>query len=171
MRTTKKNFIYFIFSLFITSILLAACDGKPAAVEPLEPLLPVKVYKGMLSLLHQPVGTSNAAELKQILNSKWYAAIDVMTLKDSNETYSISSCGEYFKHQGKGIAPVKENEISAYAEFVLMCKAANDIVAAAPAKKSFLDDLLFDKDLPNKLPKQLAMIISTTESEKSWPIN
>ena len=155
--------MFSIFSLSLMLLCLTACEEKQPKTQ-----IPVKVFKGMLlgSLLNEPVGTSNVAELKKILNNKWYAAIDVMTLKDSSETYSISGCSEYFKHQDKGITPVRENEISAFSEFVLMCKAANDIVAAAPATNSFLVDLQFDKDLPNKLPKQLAMIISTTESKK-----
>lgn len=47
-----------------------------------------------------------------------------------------------------------------------MCKAAKDIVGSTESTSSFLNDLELNKELPTKLPKQLAMVISTTESEK-----
>ena len=47
-----------------------------------------------------------------------------------------------------------------------MCQAAKVIIEAKPSKLSLLDDLKFDKQLPNKLPKQIAMVISITESKR-----
>lgn len=168
MLINNKKTTYTIVGTLLMFFYITACADHHDISEQQEANIPVKIFAGMKlgSLLNEPVETNNASEIKNILPNKWYAAIQVKSTKDTNESYSVDSCDEYFKHQSKDLAPVKENEINAYSEFVLMCKAAKDILKATPAKSSFLNDLQFDKKLPDKLPKQFAMITSTTEHAK-----
>ena len=104
--------------------------------------IPVKVFNGMQlgSLLNEIVTTNNAVEIKAMLNKEWYSAVNVKSLKDTQTTYSINNCNQYFKYSDKNITPVKENETNAYAELVLMCKVAKDIVESTASTDSFLND-------------------------------
>ena len=130
--------------------------------------IPVTIYSGMQlgSLLNEVVASDKVDDVKVMFNKDWYSAVNVKSAKQTNETYSIKSCAEYFKLADKSLTTVKENENSAFAEFVLMCQVAKVIVEAKPSKLTFLNDLTFDKNLPDKLPKQIAMVISSTESKK-----
>lgn len=130
--------------------------------------IPVTVYSGMQlgSLLNEVNTSTNVDDIKAMLNKDWYSAVNVKSSKQANATYSIKNCAEYFKLADKLLTTVKENENSAFVEFGLMCHSAKVIVDAKPSKLTFLSDLTFDKTLPEKLPKQIAMVISTTESKK-----
>ncbi len=100
------------------------------------------------SLLNETVKINNAVEIKTMLEKEWYASINVKSLQDAQTTYTINNCNDYFKYSNKKLTPVKENEISAYAELVLMCKAAKDIVGSTESTSSFLNDLELNKELP-----------------------
>jgi len=162
----KQKTIFSVFGFLLAVLSLTACAEK--IPKQLANTLPVKVYSGLQlgALLNQAITSNNVADIKTMLNKDWYSAVNVKSLKLPGSTYAIKSCTEYFKLVDKALTTVRENESSAFAEFVLMCQAAKVIIEAKPSKHSFLDDLKFDKKLPNKLPKQIAMVISTTESKR-----
>jgi len=163
---SKQQTIFSAFGFLLAALSLTACAEK--IPEQHANTLPVKVYSGMQlgALLNQAITSNNVADIKTMLKKDWYSAVNVKSLKQPGSTYAIKSCTEYFKLSDKTLTTVRENESSAFTEFALMCEAAKVIIEAKPSKLSFLDDLKFDKQLPNKLPKQIAMVISTTESKK-----
>ena len=164
----KQKAIHTILGLTLIMSCLTACEEKQAEPKLSKAHIPVKVFSGMQlgSLLNETVEINDSVEIKTMLTKAWYASINMKSLQDVQTTYTINNCNEYFKYSDEDIAPVKENERSAYAELVLMCKAAKDIASAAESNRSFLNDLELNEELPKKLPKQLAIVISTTESEK-----
>ncbi len=168
MSLHKQKTICAILGLALVTSFLSACEQKKAEPKSQEVTIPVKVFSGMQlgSLLKEVVTINDPAEIESILTREWYSAVNVKSLKDAQTTYSINNCNDYFKNSDKNITPVRESEINAYAELVLMCQVAKDIIESTSSTDSFLDDLELDMELPNKLPKQLAMVISTAESER-----
>jgi len=48
-------------------------------------------------------------------------------------------------------------------ELVVMCQATRHIVNGKASAQTFLKNFVFDKTLPDKLPKKIAMVTSVTE--------
>ena len=162
----RYNTLYIIVLLFV-SILPACVYGNKTKDADLKNHS-VLIFDGlhMGELLDKPEKLKSASEVKSALNKNWYAGI---TVKSTNNkvTRVIDNCHDYFIAYKEGLIPLKEYEISAYSEFAMMCTASREIINAKPASASFLNELILDKAFPNLMPKQLAMIISQSESQKA----
>jgi len=165
MSNKKQTIVSFCGFIFMLLSVTACAEKGP---EQNTSTIPVTVSSGMQlgSLLNEVMASFKVNDIKAMLNKDWYSAVNVKSLKQANATYSIKSCAEYFKLADKALTTVKENENSAFSEFVLMCQAAKVIVEAKQSKRTFLNDFVLDKNLPNKLPKQMALVVSSAESKK-----
>lgn len=171
---TYRNYNHILSRLAVVPLfvllfsILSACNDKQPEQKIQKNVIPVKIYSGMQlgSLLNKINTKTDTAEIKMMQGKKWYSSVNVISLNNMEKRYSISSCNDYFKHSDEKITPARENEINAYAELVLMCKTAKDIIEAEPSKVSYLSGLELNNDLPRKLPKQFALTTSSTESNK-----
>jgi hypothetical protein len=133
-----------------------------------EPPLPVVVYPGLDlgSILAEPSTGRSTADLKTMLSRPWYGAIDVAKAGEEKPVQAVNSCVDYFTALGKGLEPAKDFEAVVYQGQGLMCQAARDVSKAQSAVKSFIDGFKLDNRAPELLPKQLALVISSTEYKR-----
>jgi len=120
----------------------------------------------MPGLLQQPATPKTQADIQQLLTQKWYAEFNVASPAKPQATLIISSCNGYFAHNQDGLQTLKHNEAAAFMEIAMMCNATMVISLAKPAQSNLLDALPFDAALPAKLPKDAAMLVSTTERDQ-----
>ena len=142
MSHNKSKAIYPLLTAMLFIFCMSSCAEKTVELEAQETDIPVKIYKGLQlgNLLNEVVAIHHAIDLVPLLNKEWYSAVNVKLLNKEETEFSINSCNEYFKYQDKGITPVKENEISAYAELVLTCQVSRDIANASSSKITFINN-------------------------------
>ena len=159
-------------SIFICVILFFAlsCATKKDGVQPLEKnstaQSSVSWHSGyrMPDFLEQSFEIKSLKDIELIMRYKWYDEFLVRHPKKTGTSISLSSCQEYFDLNVKQVFTVKESENAPFMAISAMCQATKAILEATPVKDSFLRTLEFDKDLPNKFPAQIAMVVSETES-------
>lgn len=144
-------------------LFLAACDKSELKKEGT-----VVWYEAFAlpAMMEKSVEVKNQDDVKKLLTEKWYSAFEVTKSLSAKkaDVKSIVNCQEYFSNPG--MTTVSPPDYGPYLGIGLMCKAARIISDAEPFKTTWLSDLQFDAQLPNKLPKQIAMVISTSESER-----
>lgn len=161
MKSTHKRFmqitmIYFgLFAVVCHS--LASDDGYPVVWT--------KAFY-LADMMEKIVAVKSQQEVNNLLTTKWYSAFEVARTLASGkeERKKIAVCQAYFNNPG--MEPVTYRDYEAYIGLGALCKAGRLIANAKPAGKSHLSGLLFDTNLPDKLPKQVAMVLSTRESER-----
>lgn len=143
---------------------VTACAHKTGG-----PRLPVVICPGfgIGDILAQPIKGRSPADLKAMLDRPWYDAIDVSQDGGGYKPLqAVNSCVDYFIARKKGWIPLKDFEMAVYQARGIACQAVRDVLKARPAVKSFLEDFKLDKKAPEILPKQLALVISATESKR-----
>ncbi len=129
---------------------------------------PVKLFSYYQAPANLPdnIKKENISDLKKILTEKWEGNINVIDINTPEKLIQISSCEEYFKYSHQNL---ETRPLSYYKIFVrdtVLCEATRIIANGKPSSKTYLDSIVFDKHLPEKLPKQMAQIISTMESKR-----
>lgn len=155
--------------LCLELLFLGACSEKSA--RPLETTnaeLAVNWYSGykMAELLEQEVTATNIDDISSFSEKKWYAKFSAHHSDDPEQVFSISSCKQFLALSQKALNTTRERDNAPFMEMAVMCRATQKIVNARPAKRSYLNSIVFDADLPALLPKQVAMILSTSESDR-----
>ncbi|MGH8085992.1 MAG: hypothetical protein ACREPV_12065 [Lysobacter sp.] len=106
--------------------------------------------------------------VRQALFLPWYAPIAVTPEGSSGgERFSLRSCADYLRVADRRVRPA--DDPTAWVPFMdraLTCQAARLILDAQPATTSHVRSMAFDKTLPERLPWQVAMIISGGERER-----
>jgi len=145
---------------------LAACDPK-APVES-----PKKIPAGWSGGFTMPtlLDSSNVAinsigDLSKLIKAPWYAQINVANTKVGETVFS--SCADYFDKVEPATRTSRDNEMSAYLEFKIMCEATQLLINAGDSKESFIPDNALSDDAPQMWPKEMALQISTEESKRS----
>lgn len=113
-------------------------------------------------LLEQAVKVTSLSDISSLLEQPWYASFNVLS-ENSISPLTLSTCEEYLAISSAPISTVNEHEASAFMEIKAMCRAAQTISNAKPATRSFLSEFRFDEDLPDQLPKSLALFTSVAE--------
>ncbi|MBI1422092.1 MAG: hypothetical protein GC149_01415 [Gammaproteobacteria bacterium] len=127
----------------------------------------IQWYAGytMPQFLADPVEINTQADIAGLLDQAWYAPFRVHAT-GSNQAITLKTCSDYFNAPQHPLWTVKESENAAFMQIVVMCEATRAIANAAPANMNSNSLPVFDHTLPAKLPKQMAMIISSTESTR-----
>lgn len=120
---------------------------------------------GMPSLLEQTPEVNSQKDLRKLLELPWYASIDVGSRK-LETARAIKSCNDYFSVKSSDLRAQQEQEHSALLEFIVMCEATRLLSYAAPAEYSHIPAQPLDAQLPNKLPKSLALVTSQSERNR-----
>lgn len=163
----RKSNVFFFIALFLVSNLVA-CSRNDKEIDNDKKLYPVVIFNELPlgDLLDQPVKIKIVDDIRLSLDQDWYAGVSVKSNNTEQSIRKVKNCRDYFSAAEQGLIPVKEYENSAYQEFARMCDAANAIINAKPSSKSFLSSLTLDDTFPNKMPKQLAMVISLSEYQR-----
>lgn len=150
------------------SLLFSCSDEKGIQQAAKATSLSVSWYSGykMPDLLVQSVKITNIDDIKALLAKKWYAEFPAISLVSPDKIITLSSCRTYLDNSGKQLNTVRERDNAAFMEITAMCVATEFIVNGKLSKQTFLSGLLFDNKLPDKLPAQLALVISEAESAK-----
>lgn len=145
------------------ALFLAACDRSMPEKE-----YPVVWNEGFTlpAMMEKAVEIKSQDDVRKLLSEKWYSAFEVRKPLSTNKTdiKSIVTCQDYLNNPG--MATIVSRDYGPYLGIGIMCKAGKLIANAKSSKNSHISALQFDDQLPNILPKQFAMIISTSESER-----
>jgi len=163
MQTMK--FVLLCLSLLSVS-LACSCSADQSTPEK-QAGHPVEWYAGLTlpQYLANPFNVRTHADVAALLNKKWYGAFQVHAT-DEAPTETIASCNEYFRAAQKPLQTVKESEYGPFRFMVMMCLATRATSQARASRISTFSKLVFDKNLPAKLPAPMAMIISSTERQR-----
>ena len=150
--------------LFLCVTGLTGCEPD-ASVDSVKKI-PVSWYASytMAELLASDTTILNVTELPKLMNAPWYADINVTHTKVGGTVFS--SCFDYFSNVEPLTRTLKDNEMSAYLEFKIMCEATQLLINAHNSKFSFLPDKVLSNASPKLWPKELAFQISTEESKR-----
>ena len=156
-------------SITLSSLLLAlfACASTNAENAPpadqvwLSKLLRIDDY------LAEPQATidSNREVLSNQLNAGWDFSIDVSE-PGSSTTSAVNDCTSFLSVDQLHAEPVKTYEFAVYRSIGISCKAIQTALALHTSNRSFVRNLVFDKTLVERMPFQLALIISTEEEKR-----
>lgn len=105
-----------------------------------------------------------ADQLGEQLDEQWAVSIDLNRI-ESSDSVVARSCTDILESEGP-LEPIKPSEFSAYQLLNGQCQAAALISNARPSTRSCINDLVFDSSLPEKLPKDLAFVASTSEKDR-----
>jgi len=116
-------------------------------------------------LLASTIEFTTIEDLKQLIAAPWYADITMIHTKAGDCVFN--TCQNYFDRAIQTTRTAKENEMGPYLEFKVMCEAANLFLSAKNATSSYLPERVLSNDLPNLLPKSVALQTSLEESKRN----
>lgn len=82
------------------------------------------------------------------------------------EKISLGACNDYLQVKQTRVRPVSAIDWAPFMGWALSCRAARMVLSAGPSTTSHVHELAFDASLPERLPWQVAMIISVSERER-----
>ncbi len=119
----------------------------------------------MTAILESPdILLTNISDLPKLIGAHWYADVEVRQTKIGETMFS--SCTDYFDKAKPSTRTIRNNEMSAYLEFKIMCQATRLLINANNSKESFLPTNALNDDVPSLWPKEMALMISTEESRR-----
>jgi hypothetical protein len=108
----------------------------------------------------------NDAELIQYQKSAlWDFSIAVNT-KRENKVVELNSCASLFQYENEQLEPVQSFEYSALKSIEVACAALRLASTMQPSNHSYIRGFHFEKGAVEKLPNQLAMVISSAERKR-----
>lgn len=144
---------------------LASCIGTPVRHDESEiekfPLKWTEEFT-MPSLLDRVPEVSSQNDLAKLLEMHWYASIDIQ-VSESKEPQKVISCNDYFAVKTHRLRAQREPEHNALIELMVMCEATRLLSEASPAQQSNIPPQPLGAELPNTLPKALALVTSQSE--------
>lgn len=151
----------------MTAFVLVGCAILPATQQPFD----VELFDGyrMGQFLDEPTDLDVSA-IPDAIQAPWYYDRELVSYTPEGEQagpgFVLGSCAEYLALQGQEIWPAYYPDGPAFMTLAMMCKASQAIGSAEPAERSYIRSLAFDRTLPDRLPWQIAMIISGRERER-----
>ncbi|PCJ15865.1 MAG: hypothetical protein COB04_12440 [Gammaproteobacteria bacterium] len=129
---------------------------------------------GLPRYLEDPVELKSSSQLRSLINAKWYASY--FAAVPGQENAELSSCGDYFSLQQNGLESIPYFEMSALRGLLLNCLSLEALLEASPSEESHLHDVALTETFIEKLPVQVALIVSSSElkriaadpSKKTW---
>lgn len=109
------------------------------------------------------------AAVEQLLARPWLEAIDVQreAAEGDRMPTTLESCSDYLDVAGLRMRPIARGNLSGiFQARALDCQAMALTLAAQPAVISYLRPFAFDEGLPDRLPWQVAMIMSGSEAQR-----
>ena len=119
----------------------------------------------MPDLLASAVEINQLSDLSLLLTIPWYAEIAV--IQTGVGDLNFSSCKDYFEGSTPLTRTKKDNEMSAYLEFKIMCEATRILLAAKSSQSTYLPNLILSESLPTLWPKSVALQTSKNESYRN----
>lgn len=107
--------------------------------------------------------------VEQLLAEPWLEPVEVRTgaADRAGEPITLQSCSNYLEVADLRVRPVAGGNVGEiFQARALECHAAALTLAAQPAVVSHLRTLVFNEDLPDQLPWQVAMIVSGAEAAR-----
>lgn len=107
--------------------------------------------------------------VEQLLAEPWLEPVEVRTgaADRAGEPITLQSCSNYLEVADLRVRPVTGGNVGEiFQARALECHAAALTLAAQPAEVSHLRTLVFNEDLPDQLPWQVAMIVSGSEAAR-----
>lgn len=173
MKSTQLLAVAWLFAV-------TACSDKPTPTVAQTPQTDgaVSWYEGytLPTLLAQPFALKSAADLASIGAQEWYADFALQADGNPKKTMTVSSCNDYLPHASKKWRTASERDNTAFMELAVMCRATQLMQAATKPKRSYLEGIAFNADLPKRLPAAIALVVSQSErarleadqSRKRW---
>ena len=115
-------------------------------------------------LASSDISLNSIDDLSELIITPWYAEVDVKQTKVGESVFN--SCKDYFDKAEPSTRTIRDNEMSAYLEFKIMCEATRLLINASNSKESFLPEIILNNDAPKFWPKTIALQISIEESRR-----
>jgi len=160
LTTSPRAFT--LVAVLATSVLIA-CSNATAGNP-----YPVTWYSGFTLPEHlaSPYAALKKEDIRSMLSEAWADEIEVAPSSKPDEHIVLSSCAQYLAYPAGTLEPVHPMDGAPYMARALTCQAALQIIAAQPASRSHIPSRFIVEDLPQLLPPEVAMIISTEESKR-----
>ncbi len=130
--------------------------------------IPATWYSGykMPQLLEKNIEAKSIDDIKLLVNSKWYTEFTIVNPAAPDTKYTVNTCSSIPDGNIQKLYTIPERSNSAFMDITAMCQATSYILKGKASTQTFLNNLVFDKSLPDKLPKRIAMVTSVTEYRK-----
>lgn len=113
----------------------------------------------MVELLSETVSIENQKDLQRLLESPWYAEVDVVDTKNSKEA-SFAKCSDYLSEATGKTDTLRPYERPPYLNLTMMCRATALLLNAKNAEVSYIPSHFLDQSMPEKFPIALAFRLS-----------
>jgi hypothetical protein len=165
MMNIKYFKLLLMASAFLCLVAVQGCETKGGYES--KNSLPVSWDTGFTlpDQLASPIELNKLDDLEQLIDAPWYAEIAMSHTKKGESVFT--SCRDYFEQAIDTTRTTKENEMGPYLELKVMCEATRLLLSAKKSKWSYLPDLVLSGDLPNLLPKSVALQTSLEESKRN----
>ncbi|MBN4080610.1 hypothetical protein JYT31_02995 [Beggiatoa alba] len=152
------------YTLLFSAFLMMACTPKDSL--PPTDVFPVKWFPGftMTQWLTKKPPMHDQHDVQALLDKPWGYPVKLINLQ-TQHVFRAEQCSEILSDINQ-LQPANESEIYAFAKQAAMCVAAESIANARPAEYSALSTFKLDADLPRHLPKNLALVISSSEWQR-----
>jgi len=137
-------------------------EGTLSATE----VYPVQWFSAftMTQWLVKKTPVSNQQDVQALLEKPWEYPFKLINLQ-TQEVFSADNCHQILPIITQ-VTTYKPYEFQLFSKLAAMCVATESIVNARPAQYSALSDFKLDADFPVHAPKNLAPILSSSESQR-----
>jgi len=143
--------------------LLFMVGCSPKGGMPTEDVFPVQWFPGfaMSEMLAKKVQVHDLSEVQALLDKPWDFSYKLTNLQ-TQQVFNADRCSQILPVISH-VETYRPYESRSFMYLTAMCLAAESIANARPARHSALSTFKLDANLPLYLPKNLALIISTSE--------
>lgn len=148
-------------ALSLTAVMSCAQQIKITEKE-----YPVSWSSGLTiaELLSEEIAINDKDDLQRLLHMDWYTSIDVINTRSSGEA-SFANCNDYLTESTPATRTLRENEMPAFLELAMMCRASETLARAGSANISYIPSAFINASSPEVFPAGVALEISATEAK------
>lgn len=165
MNSAFTKLLKSLYLYIIPAICLFGCTKVPQD-SPQGIAVFVAPSQWMSQYFKEPLDIKSQKDLSKAISAPWYADFSVIREKNSSEM-SIGTCEKFFSEKDASLYAAKESEAAAFMGLTAMCQAVNILKEAKPAVKTYIGSSLINELTPDKLPKEFAFLVSSSEESSA----
>jgi hypothetical protein len=139
------------------------------ACSPTQPMSPQWVGEMPTLFTQEPSSQAKKQPDAQMLSNAWHEGYDFSFIGESKKEVKINTCNDLIKAYAAKEEPLTNIEWNRFQSAAVTCYAIKAFSEAKPSTQSYLGNFALTKETINKLPVDLAFIISNDDIERSKP--
>lgn len=139
--------------------------SRPLSEEEPKPVSWASGFR-MVELLAEDMPLNSQDDLNNLLDADWYSSINVVDTRSAEEA-TFTNCNDYSAERTSETRTLRENEMNAFLELIVMCRTTEVLAKAGNSDASYIPKNVIDASSPEHYPAAVALEISETESEKN----